>query len=141
MTDRVPVAENLFEFSGADVALIGSRCLTCGTHYFPKAVACRNPECDGETLETTLLGRRGRLYSWTVQAYQPPPLFRMQPWAPYAVGLVEIPEGLRVMAMLTSDALDELAIDMPMDLIVEPLYVDDAGAEVLTYKYRPGAAA
>ena len=134
------MAESLFEVAGDNVALVGSRCLTCGAHAFPKAVACSNPECDHGDLETTLFGRRGRLYSWTVQAYQPPPLFRMQPWQPYAIGLVEVPEGLRVMAMLAGDGQD-LRIDLPMELVVEPLYLNEEGVEVLTYKYRPEAAA
>ena len=39
-----------------------------------------------------------------MQAYRPPALFAMDNWAPYALGLVELPEGLRVMAMLTGRA-------------------------------------
>ena len=51
----------------------------CGTHYFPKSLSCRNPQCDVKTVEEALLGRTGQLYSYTVQAYRPPALFRMEP--------------------------------------------------------------
>lgn len=134
-TEPVPVAQDLFRVSTDGAALVGTRCTGCGTHYFPKSLSCRNPRCDVKVVEEVLLGRTGRLHSYTVQSYQPPALFRMSPWQPYAIGLVELPEGLRVLGMLTGCELDELRIDMPLRLVVEPLYRDDAGVEVLTYKY------
>ena len=86
----VPVADCLFNGSGATANLIGSRCRGCGTHYFPKSLSCRNPHCDTKDVEEVLLGRRGRLYSYTVQNYRPPALFRMEPWSPYIIGLVDL---------------------------------------------------
>lgn len=138
--EQVPVAEHLFQVSTDGPGLVGTRCTGCGTHYFPKSLSCRNPLCDVKTVEEVLLGRRGRLYSYTVQAYRPPGLFRGDPWAPYAIGLVELPEGLRVLGMLTGCGLGDLRIDMPVELVVEPLYRDEAGRDVLTYKYAPSVA-
>lgn len=134
------VAEGLFRQSGLDVALIGSRCTGCDAHYFPVALSCRNPACDTKVLEQSLLGRRGRLWSWTVQGYRPPALFRMDDWQPYALGLVELPEGLRVLGMLTGCPVGDLAVDMDLELVAEKLYVDEEGRDVLTYKYAPAIA-
>lgn len=133
----VPVAEGLIDMSGAGASLVGSRCTGCGTHYFPQALSCRNPDCDRKDLEAARFGRRGRLYGWTLQAYRPPALFKMDDWEPYVLGLVELPEGLRVLSMLTGCPVDELHVDMPLELVVETLYVGDAGDDVLTYKYAP----
>ena len=83
------------------------------------------------------MGRRGRLYSYTVQAYRPPALFRMDDWAPYAIGLIELPEGLRVLGMLTGCELSDIHIDMPLELVIETLYRDENGRAVATYKYSP----
>jgi hypothetical protein len=136
--EQLPVAEDLFRWSAADgAALVGSRCTGCGSHYFPRSLSCRNPACEDKSVEEVLLGRRGRLYSYTVQSYRPPALFGMEPFEPYAIGLVDLPEGLRVMGMLTGCELDEIRIEMPVELTVEPLYTDDSGREVLTYKYVP----
>lgn len=135
---QIPVAEGLFEITDdGQVALVGSRCAACDTHYFPQALGCRNPACDATTVERVLLGRRGRLHSFTVQHYQPPALFRMNPWQPYAIGLVEIEEGLKVMAMLSDVDLESLEIDTPLRLATERLYEDEAGHDVLTYAYAP----
>lgn len=134
---QVPVAEELFRVDDDGAGLIGSRCTGCGTHYFPRTGHCRNPECDDKSLEPAVIGRRGRLYSWTVQRYRPPAPFRMDSWQPYALGLIELPEGLRVMAMLSGIHLDEISIDMPLELAADALYTDDEERSVLTYKYRP----
>lgn len=137
--ETIPVAEDLFRFDETGMALVGSRCAGCGSHYFPKALSCRNPACDDKDVSDALMGRQGVLYSYTVQGYQPPPLFRMEPWEPYPIGLVELPEGLRVMAMLTRIPLDEIEIGTEVRLVTEPLYRDESGRAVMTYKYAPNS--
>lgn len=133
----VPVADDLFRSTGAGTALVGSRCSGCDAHYFPRSLSCRNPGCDDKQVTDVLLGEHGTLYSFTVQAYRPPALFRMDPFAPYAIGLVDLPEGLRVLGKLTGCALDEIRIGMPVALTVEMLYTDEEGRDVLTYAYAP----
>ena len=138
--EQVPVADGLFRWSADGVDLVGSRCRGCGARYFPQSLSCRNPACDAKAVEEVLLGRHGRVHSCTVQHYRPPGLFRMDPFAPYAIGLVEVDGGLRVMGILTGCPLDEICIGMPVELAVMPLYRDEAGCEVVTYAYRPAAA-
>jgi uncharacterized OB-fold protein len=136
-TERVPVVADLFRATDDGIALVGTRCPACGTTSFPRAPSCRNPECPETVVAETLFGRTGELFSYTVQNYRPPPLFRLDPFEPYAIGLVAVPEGLRVMAMLTGCALDELRIGMPLELTVRTLTTDETGREVLTHAYRP----
>ena len=137
----IAVAEDLFRIDEVGTALLGSRCAGCDTTYFPQAVSCRNPECERKELEVTTLGRTGTLFSWTVQHYQPPALYRVDDWQPYAVGLVELPEGLRVLAMLTGAPPGEIPIGEPLTLTTVPLYRDDEGRDVLTYAYAPAGRA
>ena len=57
-----PAIEGWFT-TGPEPALLGSRCTTCTTVYFPPLSGdafCRNPACDGETFESTEQSRRGR---------------------------------------------------------------------------------
>lgn len=129
------VADGLFEQGPDGPRLIGSRCCGCGMIYFPVAPGCRNPDCDIDKLERVLLPDRGTLLSYTVQRYQPPPLFKMDNWEPYAIGLVDLGAGVEVMGMLTDFALDAIAIGAPVQLIVEHLYDDPAEGPVCTYKF------
>jgi hypothetical protein len=133
------VANGLFTVGSGAPRLIGSRCRSCGATYFPQAFACRNPHGGDREVDEVVLPERGTLRSYTVQRYRPPPLFRMDDWAPYAIGLVDLGEGLQVMAMLTGIPLDALRIDMLLTLVVEPLYRDDDGVDVLTFKFAPTA--
>ncbi len=139
MPERIPVARDLFQGEGADTRLIGSRCSSCGTHYFPRSLGCRNPQCHDKAIGDALLGPYGILYSYTVQIYRPPALFRMEPWEPYAIGMVELPQALRVMGMLTGCPMDAIRIGMAVELTVETLYRDEQNREVLTYKFCPRA--
>lgn len=136
-TGPVPVVAGLFEQGPNGVRLIGSRCAGCSTLYFPVAVSCRNPGCHDKRLAPAQLPERGTLVSYTIQHFQPPPLFRMDEWAPYAIGLVALGEGVEVMGMLTGVAVDKIAIGMPMRLTTETLFTDAKRGSVATYKFAP----
>lgn len=135
-TPTVPVVAGLFDVQGGQPALLGTRCGQCSSSFFPPRARCTNPACEGAVTAPVRLSNRGTLYSWSVQAYKPPPLFGMDPWAPYAIVLVDLPEGVRVMGMLAGSA-DALQIGMPMALRLEALRVDAEGREVLTWKLAP----
>lgn len=130
---QVPVEEGLFTWSSGEPRLIGSRCKTCGTHSFPKSYSCPNPECDAKDVEEVLLSRRGKLASYTIQHYAPP-LFRMEPFKPFAIGLVELPEGINVLGVLTTT--EKLKTGMGLEMVVEGLYTE-GDSEVVTWKFRP----
>ena len=135
--DAVPVVGGLFRAVADDVALLGTRCGGCGVYYFPTSLSCRNPACESTAVEPVLMGRQGRLYSWTVQKYRPPPLFGMEPFEPYAIGSIELPERVRVIGMLTGWWVDDLYVGMPVELTTRVLCRDSDGRDVCTYAFRP----
>lgn len=116
--------------------LIGSRCAGCGTLYFPQPAGCRNPACDQPLLDRAILPGEGRLVSYTIQRYRPPPLFRVEDWAPYPIGLVDLGDGLEVMGLLSGFNTDDIAIGTPVRTIARALYVDDARGAVATYAFE-----
>jgi uncharacterized OB-fold protein len=136
MSTSIPVTNGLFA-GDSKPALIGSACPACGAHFFPRRAHCPNPVCGARALEEVRLGTRGTLYSYTMQAYRPPPLFRMDSWAPYVLGLVELPEGVRVLAMLTGFGAERPRIGISLELVLETLFRDSEGRDVLTYKFKP----
>jgi len=131
----VPIAPNLFEFSAEGASLIGSRCVVCGEVRFPVNDFC--PQCCTQTTETIPLSRRGFLYSFTVQRFRPPPPYRgPDEFQPYGVGMIELPEGLRVTAVLADEDPNCLCVGMDMELIVTKFFQDEMGRDVLGYKFR-----
>lgn len=134
---RRPVVEGLMEELSDGPRLIATRCAGCGQVYFPRAATCRNPGCNSSTLEETRLSQEGVLYSYTVQHYRPPPLFRMDDWEPYAIGLVHLTEGVRIMGMLSGVEHDQIRIGQAVKLVTGMLYTNEDGVDVVTYMFAP----
>jgi enoyl-CoA hydratase len=130
---QVPVEAGLFTWPSSEPRLIGSRCRSCGTYSFPKSYSCPNPDCDVKDVEEVQLSGRGKLASYTIQRYNPP-LFKMEPFRPFAIGLVELPEGINVLGILTTT--DNLKIGMALEMVVEGLYTEGEN-EVVTWKFKP----
>jgi len=61
----------------------------------------------------------------------------MEPFEPYGIGLIELPEGIRVMGMLTGCELDDIKIGMDVELVIEKLYQNEQGDDVVTFKFKP----
>ena len=60
-------------------------------------------------------------------------------WAPYAIGLVEFPEGIRVMGMLSGVEPDAVRIGDTYVLGSTILYHDEEGVEVRTHVFERDA--
>lgn len=141
-TQQVPVAEGLFTWPSDEPRLLGSRCTGCGTVTFPTQGSC--PRCTGEDTVEEVLGRRGTLWSWTIQGFPPksPPYTGSadpDSFEPYGVGYVELPGQVKVEARLTTADPDVLRIGMDMELVVVPFRTDEAGNEVVTFAFAPVA--
>ena len=95
--------------------LRGSRCADCAVATYPADPAC--PRCGGPA-EPVVLSGTGTLWTWTVQRYAPKSPPYVPPAAgftPFAVGYVELPEGVRVLAVLDIQP-EDADIGMPMTI-------------------------
>ncbi len=135
---QIPIVEGLLAGSPDEPHLLGGRCKTCGRYFFPKSYPAHKPGCLTEDVEELELGRQGKLKSYTWMYYKPPLPFRVsEPFVPYGIGLVELPEGIRVIGMLTGCQPEGLKTDMDVVLVIGKLYDDDQGNELVTWKFRP----
>jgi uncharacterized OB-fold protein len=107
--------------------LIGGRCRGCAAISFPRAAVCTN--CLSEDIETFELANEGSLYSYSI-VHQAP-----KGWTvPYALGYVDLPSNVRVLAHLDSPA-DKITINMPMRLSVGVVGADPSGVPLLSYTF------
>jgi len=140
---RIPIREDLFT-SPLDnleqVRLKGSRCQECGEVFMGKATTCAN--CSSTKLENLVLSNRGTLWTYTLIRYQPPGDYKGQvnPFIPFAEGLVELPEGIRVVAPVKDCDLEKIRIGMPLELVVHELFQDSDGNQVVAFYFRPASA-
>lgn len=95
-------------------ALVGRRCAACAVTVYPAQEHC--PRC-GAAMWVLTLSTVGTLWTWTVQRFAPksPPYVASEGgFEPFAVGYVELPEGVRVAAVLDADDLDAVRIGAPV---------------------------
>ena len=137
---QVPIHRGLFTLPDdpRGTRLLVARCGECHRLHFPPTDTC--PYCTAGCCQTDAIGEAGRIYVHTVVSNRPPG-YRGE--VPYGFGVVELPEGLRVVSGLVAASLDALRPGLRVELEVAPLFVNDDGEEVLSYAYRavPGAVA
>ena len=130
-----PAVEGWFT-TGAEPALVGSSCRACGHVAFPKeTLHCKSPACAGEGFDDVELSRRGRVWSYTDAQYQPPAPYvsRADPYVPFAIAAVELPEGLVVVGQVADGfGTADLEVGTEVELVVEPL-----DEELLIWRWRP----
>lgn len=134
-----PVIEGWFT-TGPEPALLASRCTTCGSVFFPRTEGfCRNPGCEGEDFEVTELSRRGTVWSYTDAQYQPPPPYipATDPYVPFALAAVELPEGIVVLGQLADGyGVEDVRVGTEVELVVETLHTDETGERTI-WRWRP----
>jgi uncharacterized protein len=131
---QVSINERLFNLPppGEEAYLLGVRCRSCGELFFPKRTKCIR--CFAEEMEEVALSKRGKVYTYTIVHHATPgytgPL-------PYVVGAVELPGGIVILSPLTQCDFDKLKIGLDVELVLEKLYDDENGNEVISYKFKP----
>lgn len=115
--------------------LVGGQCASCHRPHFPQLTTC--PYCSSDDVGPRALSGRGTLWGWTAVTAAPPG-YRGD--VPYGFGVVELPEGLRVITRLTEADPAALSYGQAMQLAIVPLHVDDDGTTVTTYAFAPVSA-
>ena len=120
--------------------LIGTRCVKCGTYFFPKQTHyCKNPHCDSTEFEEVELSRRGTVWSYTNACYKPPePFVAADPFEPYTIAAVELAEDKMVVLGQVAEGVnvEDLKVGMQMELVLEPLHETEEDIKV-TWKWQP----
>lgn len=106
-------------------------CNGCGRfQHLPRYMCAQCGAADWEWRESS---GRGKIFSWTVTRRALHPAFADQ--LPYATIVVEMEEGVRMITRLTGLDPDDLKLDLPVELVWEPI----ANDMNLPY-FRPRAA-
>ncbi|QCQ91313.1 Zn-ribbon domain-containing OB-fold protein [Rhodococcus sp. SGAir0479] len=138
-----PAVEGWFT-TGPQPALIGTECRSCGNISFPRETTfCKNPACSGEEFDDVELSRHGKVWSYTDAQYKPPAPYisNTDPYVPFALAAVELPEGLVVLGQVADGfGVADLKVGDDVELVVETLYTDETGDRSI-WRWKPVAAA
>ncbi|WP_372482513.1 bifunctional MaoC family dehydratase N-terminal/OB-fold nucleic acid binding domain-containing protein [Streptomyces bambusae] len=94
----------------AEHRLLIQRCTGCGTLRFPWLPGCN--ACASPGWDTVEASGEGTVFSYVVMHHPPFPAFD----PPYAVALVELAEGVRMISNITGVPYDKVHIGMPVRL-------------------------
>lgn len=110
------------------------RCTACGNHYFPPRPFCPRPDCASDAVEWVKASGRGTLHSYVIN-HRPAPGFEEK--TPYAIAVVELDEGPRLMTNIlgVENTPENLVLDMPLEVTFEE--ISDA---VTLYAFQPAGA-
>lgn len=89
-------------------------CNACETPYFPPRPFC--PACGSRDVDYVTVSGRGTLYSYII-SHMPTPGFE----PPFAIAVVELEEGPRMMANIVGceQTPEALVLDMPLEVCFE----------------------
>jgi len=107
------------------------RCGNCGTWRHLPRLRCAS--CGSGEFAWERSSGRGRVYSWTVTHQSPIPAFA--PRLPFAALVVELEEGVRMVAGLAEADVRELRLDLPVEVVFERV-----GADAALPSFRPRRA-
>ena len=90
--------------------LLIQRCAACATLRFPWLPGCAT--CGSLDWDTVRASGEGTVHSYVVMHHPPFPAFE----PPYAVGLIELAEGVRIVSNVVGVPYDKVRIGMPVRL-------------------------
>jgi len=101
--------------------MLGVRCLTCKTHYFPRRPICPKCRRKGKVVEVRYSGK-GKIFSFT-EISSPPVAFEDQ--APYVLAIIELDEGARITGQIVDVSAKDVKIGASVDQVFRVIQRDD----------------
>lgn len=117
--------------------LMASRCTSCKRLHFPPRHVCLS--CGGREFDREPLSGKGEVYAHTIIGRGSSPTeFKEQQdlIGDYAVALVQLKEGPRIVSQLTDCDPEEVKIGLPVESVVRKIYRQE-GVARYGYKFRP----
>jgi uncharacterized OB-fold protein len=133
MAEAVSLREGLFIWAAGEplpTALRASSCTSCHAIAFPYATTCAVCDVGGPVAERAL-SREGTVFEMTT-VRSPAPGFT----APYDVGYVDLPEGVRVFTQLDANAGGSVSAGDAVRLVFRP-FAEREGRAVVGYAFAP----
>jgi uncharacterized OB-fold protein len=110
--------------------LEAAKCKKCGKIYFPPRLIC--PGCRSKEFEPVKLSREGKLLTYTVIRVGPSQFVDQ---VPYAIGIVELKEGVKILSQITDCDLEKLATGMSVRIEFRKVQ-QEGEAGIICYGYK-----
>jgi uncharacterized protein len=113
--------------------LEAAKCKKCGAISFPPRLIC--PGCKAREFETIILADKGKISTYTIIRVAPQPFVDQ---APYAVGIVELDDGVRLTGQIVDFNFEDLKTGARVKIEFRKIYQEgEAGVIYYGYKFVP----
>jgi len=111
MSEQAPFTIEQFYKHMLQGKLMAGKCKKCRKVQLPPRPMCDN--CFSKEFEWIEIPQKGKLLTYTVIHVAPT---QFQEMAPYAVGIVQLENGLRIPGMIRGVALEQMEVGMPLTI-------------------------
>jgi hypothetical protein len=110
--------------------LEAGKCKKCGEVSFPPRLVC--PNCKSQEFETVRLNEEGKLVTFTIIRVASDKFFGT---TPFAVGIVELNDGVKVTTQIADVNFDEIKIGLKVKLVFRKIQ-DEGKSGLHCYGYK-----
>ncbi len=107
-----------------------AKCTGCGKVFFPPRLVCSG--CGSKKFEKTRLSEDGKIVSYTI-IHIPPTPFSDQ--APYAMAVVEMDGGVRILSQVTDCDLEDISVGQKVRIAFRKIQ-EEGESGILCYGYK-----
>jgi uncharacterized OB-fold protein len=112
--------------------LMGGKCKKCGKVHLPPRPLCDN--CFSKDFEWVQLPTKGKLLTYTVIHVAPS---QFQAMAPYAVGIIQLENGLKIPGMIKDAKMEQIKVGMPLTIEFEEPTSTQQWPQWPKYHFKP----
>jgi len=112
--------------------LMGGKCRKCGKIHLPPRPLC--DKCLSTEFEWIEMPKTGKLLTYTVIHVAPT---QFQSMAPYAVGIIQLENGVKIPGMIKNTPLDKIRVGMPLKIEFEEPQQTQQWPQWPRYYFKP----
>jgi uncharacterized OB-fold protein len=114
MSEQAPFTMEQFYEYISQGKLMGGKCKKCGKIHLPPRPLC--DRCFSKDFEWIQIQPKGKLLTYTIIHVAPP---QFQQMAPYAVGIIQLENDLKIPGMIKEVTTEQIKIGMDLTIAFE----------------------
>lgn len=132
MSQQAPFTIEQFYKYISQGKFMGGKCKKCGKIHLPPRPLC--DKCFSKDFEWIQIQPKGKLLTYTIIHVAPP---QFQQMAPYAVGIIQLENDLKIPGMIKEAALEQIKIGMNLTIAFEASPTTSQWPQWPRYYFKP----
>jgi len=132
MSEQAPFTIEQFYKHISQGKLMGGKCKKCGKIHLPPRPLC--DKCFSKEFEWTQIQPKGKLVTYTIIHVAPP---QFQQMTPYAVGIIQLENDLKIPGMIKEVAPEQIKIGMELTIAFETSTTTSQWPQWPRYYFKP----